>query len=575
MPAEVIADPVPCLAYVVRDGSRKAWVEGGRCPRLALDLLAGAANLVHPHGRLDSRGSVTNVLIGIRRLVNFASERGFSGGAQELRRPLLVEFWMGSSSADERLTKAALRALDQETGMLDPKVRALIHGRSFNPTRHGDNIPPYSEAEWSRIIGTCERHVRGELAAHRAVVQQGRAGRDPLPEGDWAPGNAAWLLIKHGPLTVGQLRRRLHTPVRSQLTACRVLAAARRSLFPDTQVVISYQILFGAYTGVVPDGIDSLGLEDLDWSGDTRALLRYFKGRTSREGVALSGRAVRLMERWLEHSAVLRPHLPAAEAAALWIRDEPTAPSQATTLTRITPPTVQEWVRRRELRDDQGGWLRIHRQRIRTTFHSHRDRRAWTGSARATIDPNHSPQVEGDSYLTAATPAQRAAVDEIITQAQGDLLRKAHPPVVLSEAETLTLVRDYPAAVARLDLDNVTITELVGGERDVFVAACADQLSGLHGPKGKPCPARPWVCLLCPLAIFTPRHAANVLRLKAFFARQWLQMPAAHFMAVFGPYAQRVDEVIALFDAAVITEAAVHVSGHDSEIPLRPEESTQ
>ena len=71
----------------------------------------------------------------------------------------------------------------------------------------------------------------------------------------------------------------------------------------------------------------------------------------------------------------------------------------------------------------------------------------------------------------------------------------------------------------------------------MFTAACADQLSGLHGPKGKPCPARPWVCLLCPLAVFAPRHAANLLRLKAFFSRQWRQMPAAQFMAVFGPYA--------------------------------------
>ncbi|MGC5345660.1 hypothetical protein ACPXCE_17270 [Streptomyces sp. DT24] len=75
------------------------------------------------------------------------------------------------------------------------------------------------------------------------------------------------------------------------------------------------------------------------------------------------------------------------------------------------------------------------------------------------------------------------------------------------------------------------VGELIGGERDVFTAACADQMSGLHGPKGKPCPARPWVCLLCPLAVFAPRHAANLLRLKAFFSRQWQQMPAAQFMA--------------------------------------------
>jgi hypothetical protein len=117
--------------------------------------------------------------------------------------------------------------------------------------------------------------------------------------------------------------------------------------------------------------------------------------------------------------------------------------------------------------------------------------------------------------------------------------------------------------------------ELVGGERDVFVAACADQLSGLHGPKGKPCPARPWVFLLCPLAVFAPRHTANLLRLKAFFSRQWQQMPAARFMAVFGPYAQRISQVLERFDPAMLAEASRDVIDHDAELPLRPEEATQ
>ena len=107
--------------------------------------------------------------------------------------------------------------------------------------------------------------------------------------------------------------------------------------------------------------------------------------------------------------------------------------------------------------------------------------------------------------------------------------------------------------VAELGLDDTVLAELVGGQRDVFTAACADQLSGLHGPKGKPCPARPWVCLLCPLAVFAPRHAANLLRLKAFFGRQWQQMPAAQFMAVYGPYAQRIDQVLDRFDPRCCT----------------------
>lgn len=119
------------------------------------------------------------------------------------------------------------------------------------------------------------------------------------------------------------------------------------------------------------------------------------------------------------------------------------------------------------------------------------------------------------------------------------------------------------------------LAELVGGTRDVFTAACADQLAGLHGPKGQPCPARPWVCLLCPLAIFAPRHAANLLRLKAFFSRQWQQMPAAQFMAVFGPYSQRIGQVLDRFDPAVLEQAARHVADDDSELPLRPEELTR
>ncbi|WP_245717890.1 hypothetical protein [Nocardia miyunensis] len=145
---------------------------------------------------------------------------------------------------------------------------------------------------------------------------------------------------------------------------------------------------------------------------------------------------------------------------------------------------------------------------------------------------------------------------------------------MITEADTTALARGYPQLIAAMSMDDTVIGELVGGARDVFTAACADQLSGLHGPAGKPCPARPWVCLLCPLAVFAPRHAVNLLRLKAFFARQWRQMPAAHFMAVFGPYAARIDHILHRFDPADLAAAATHITDMDDELPLRPEELT-
>ena len=89
---------------------------------------------------------------------------------------------------------------------------------------------------------------------------------------------------------------------------------------------------------------------------------------------------------------------------------------------------IQRWVLRHGLVgvDDQP--LKIHRARIRTTHYAMRNKRTWTGNARATIDPNHTPAVEGDHYLSANTRSQRHAVETIIEDAQHDLLRRRSRP---------------------------------------------------------------------------------------------------------------------------------------------------
>jgi hypothetical protein len=71
------------------------------------------------------------------------------------------------------------------------------------------------------------------------------------------------------------------------------------------------------------------------------------------------------------------------------------------------------------------------------------------------------------------------------------------------------------------------------------------------------------------------RRVLAGLRLKAFFSRQWQQMPSAHFMAVFGPYSQHVAQVLERFDPAVVAAAAADVADSDDELPIRPEEGTR
>ncbi len=570
MPATLVEKPLG-IVCVFSDGSRAEFcLDGLPEPRLARDLLVGLVELIHPHGTVDAAGSVQHHVLAIRNMVRTLSRQGFSGGASELTRAKLVEYWMGVSGGPEACTRRMLQGFHTVTGGLASPVRELVEGRAYNLKPYRLALPPYPEAEWTQLTQMCQSITDDAFAAHQQALADAIRGRDPRI-GGWSLRNVRWLLTRSGPLSMAAFCG--HMGCSAQTARGRGgFYEALAELFPSVDVVVAYRLLFGVYSGIVPDGIDDLMVGDIDWAGDATILLSYVKGRTAAESLTLPRRAVRLLERWLGHSALLRSFADPAMRDRLWLSAGPVG--TGTILEATGRHTVRRWVARHNLTGQDGRPLKLHRSRIRTTHQSMRAKATWTGSTRATVDPNHSAQVEGDHYLTAATPAQQRAVEAVVEDAQHDLLRRAHPPAVIAEQDAVDLARDYPQLVARLGLGDGALAELVGGARDVFVAACADQLSGLHGPKGKPCPARPWVCLLCPLAVFAPRHAANLLRLKAFFSRQWQQLPAAQFMAVFGPYHQRIVQVLDRFDPAVLAQAAGQVSDHDAELPLRPEERT-
>ncbi|MEU0214901.1 hypothetical protein ABZ281_07125 [Streptomyces sp. NPDC006265] len=574
MPATLIDEQLG-LDCVFSDGRRaKLSLDGLPNPQLARDLVIGLAELVHPHGTVDAAGSMQHYTSAARHMVRTLADRGFSGGLGQLSRGMLAEYWMGASRGREALTRHMVLGFAAAGGMLVPGVEDLANGRNYHPQPYRKPLPPYDEAEWDRLISVCRTLTEESYADHRRALAAASRGRHPAEAG-WTAENFCWLLSRTGPIGTPDFARAIGVTFDALHKRIGVgpFHDAVQGVFPHLDVTLAYRLLFGIYSGIVPDGIDDLGVGDIDWAGDASILLSYVKGRTAAESLNLPRRAVRLLEQWLAHSALLRSFMPPGDRERLWLcLARPGNPALAAR--KVTSVSRQAWARRHGIVDDEGKPLKIHRSRIRTTHHAMRDKRTWTGSARATIDPNHTPAVEGDHYLSATTPAQRKAVEAIVEDAQHDLLRRAHPPTVLTDEDAAALAQDYPEVVAAMELDDDALAELIGGQRDVFTAACGDQLSGLHGPKGKPCPARPWVCLLCPLAVFAPRHAANLLRLKAFFSRQWQQMPAAHFMAVFGPYATRIQQVLDRFDPVLLAEAAAHIRDKDDELPLRPEELT-
>ena len=574
MPTMVTQEPLG-VECVFSDGRRAEFaLDGLPNPRLTRDLALGLVELIHPHGTADSLGSVDHYVRALKRMVRDLADQGFTGGADDLKRGQLAQFWMAGPTWLEAATRSLVEGYARAGGILGAGVLELAEGRHFNiqPNRHA--LPPYPDAEWNTLAEACRAVVEDAYAAHRRALSHIAAGRHPTEDG-WTVENFCWLLARTGPIGTPGFADTLGVTAAAfrQRGGTAMLHQAVQATFPHLDALIAYRLLFGVYSGIVPDGIADLGTGDIDWAGDSTVLLSYVKRRTSAESLNLPRPAIRLLEQWLSHSELLRGLVPAAERGRLWLAIGQVG--NARLVRDVERVAIQRWVRRHEALGPDAQPLKLHRSRIRTTFLAMREKSAWSGSARATIDPNHTPSVEGDHYLTATTPTQRHLVETIVEDAQHDILRRAEAPTVLTQQDAAALAESYPRLMAELGLDDTAIADLVGGQRDVFTAACADQLSGLHGPVGKPCPARPWVCLLCPLAVFAPRHAANLLRLKSFFSRQWQQMPAAHFMAVFGPYATRIDQVLDRFDPAVLAAAADGIGESDLEIPLRPEERTE
>ncbi|MFI2435543.1 hypothetical protein [Streptomyces sp. NPDC018693] len=577
MSAEMIDAPLGLSCNFTRGTRAVIVVDDGHNPQLARELLTGLLPLIHPHGRLDSQQSIQRFTRAISWFTAALADEGYTGGAAGLTRARLAQAWWGSDHRRETAIRKMLAAFDDAHPTLAPEVREFVDGRVFNYAKDYTPLVPYDEGEWQQLEKLCRGAVKESYAKHRQAMKAAEHGRDPVEHG-WTFENVCWLLARKGPVSASELALSYGWPVWKVSEKYRGLHHVSAALFPDSEVVIGYQLLFSVYTGIVPDGIGGLDLDGVEWAGDSTILLSYLKGRTAAESLTLNRRAVRLLEQWFRHSAPLREFAPEERRGAMWLRQQ----LRYGRLDRWQSEPIQHtgfntWLARQRTAGAEGLPKSVHRHRIRTTFESLRDRQAWFGSTRATVDPNHSPQIEGDRYLATPTAAQSDDIDTLIETAQADLLRKAHPPQVMTEDEIADFAGSFPQLVKELELDDAAIAELTGGQRDVFVAACADPLSGQHGPAGKPCPARPWVCLLCPLAVFAPRHTPNLLRLNAYFARQWQQMQAAHFMAVFGPYAQRIDEVLDAFRNQapdLLVTAAAQVADTDDELPLLPEERT-
>jgi hypothetical protein len=93
-----------------------------------------------------------------------------------------------------------LQAFHAVTGDVAADVAELAAGRAFNPQRNHRQLPPYSEAEWDRLVQTCRTIVDESYAAHRQALAAAERGQHPRA-GGWRAENLRWLLARLGPVT--------------------------------------------------------------------------------------------------------------------------------------------------------------------------------------------------------------------------------------------------------------------------------------------------------------------------------------------------------------------------------------
>lgn len=505
-----------------------------------------------------------------RRMARELYADGFRGGIADLTPARVVQYWLTCDFHRERRIRVFLLADAAAGGAIHPGIRAHLAGRRINAVKPSRPNPPYSEAEWRRLAAVCSESMSSAHAAHRRATEAAERGGDPGVHGP-SFDNLAWSMRRIGPASGATINAFFPEPEEAVPADPEHVAAIGRALFPGLGVALAYRIAFAMRSGIVPDGVDGLRVGDITRTGTSTVLLSYVKGRTGAEALNLPADAVRVLDAWLDHSAVLRAHA-GDLSERLWIYALVDGRHHAERrVFALRPPSAvrrRDWARAAGLLGDDGDVFALHGGRLRATYQHRRDRSAWTG--RTTIDPNHSAQVEGDHYLSSHTPAQMDAIEGIIEQAQTDVRRKAEPPVITSSEDAAEFADAFPRLVQQAGLDAASVAALLGGEQDVFVAACASPTNSPYAPAGTPCPARPWVCLLCPLAAFTPRHLPNLLRLKDYFSRQAEQMTLAQFVAIFGPYAARLDEdILPRFPTAAIQEAA---RCEPNPLPLHPEE---
>ncbi|MGY3567722.1 hypothetical protein [Sinomonas sp. RB5] len=518
----LVADPLGLILSFEGDETKRIGLGHLPCPAIVEALARSLLASTNADGEIKTLWTAKHYRNTISRFSRWLHGKGFEGNL----RDLTVDHLYGFAGNETKTSEWMLRGLLREShtlefcGPLNQGVVEYLDGNCVStvPRSRGHHVA-YTRPEYDRIISACKQEIL-----------------------DYNPG------ISTRPDRGGRSDR--DTP-----------------RTPGTGVAFAFRILLGLETGIPSEGLERLRLDDIRREGERDVRIQYRKRRGHGAEVrnfhsAGPWGAIGLIDRWLALTATARNEL---DSDRFWLCSYPDA---SIDVVRFSEFKFRKWrqafIARHKLVDDSGSEMSLDLSRLRTTYHV-RKQKAWNGST--AIDPNHSPRIEGDDYLTASADADDVA--DTVASAQKDLLRRASlAEIVTAEDGELSDLVDNNELL-RLQSPPSSL-----GSRDMFGAICRDPYSSPFTPRGQFCQASVWTCLVCPLAVITTSKLPALLLLKEFLEDQAAGVSQAEWIRVYAPaWVQLTTRILPAFSETAIQRArSVLDEAAPSPLPIGPNE---
>ncbi|RRH92171.1 hypothetical protein EH240_31205 [Mesorhizobium tamadayense] len=214
---------------------------------------------------------------------------------------------------------------------------------------------------------------------------------------------------------------------------------------------------------------------------------------------------------------------------------------------------VDQWTGSHGIVDDDGEPLRLVLSRLRKTHKAFWYLKTEGHMARFAV--GHTPEIAARHY--ADIPSLRPLHEATVAEAFSEVVAVAGPIILVPDDED-SWRQSHTASEGSSDVD-----ALLGGEQDVWLAACSGFDRSPFGELGSPCPQPFWGCLECRNAVITARKLPAIIAFLRFIEEQRTGLPAADWAMKFGRAHHRIaKQVLPAFPESVVAEARREAEGH-------------